>query len=149
MIGITFKIKNEYNNFIAQILKDVDVEKYEWDIYPGEIFQRHYNNKFFSEEHISGEYFSECINRREYYLIFADFKAFPIGKEHIEIQTFAQYIKSKCDIVFLCVDSQFIEVFSKNESILQKVYENCKAMGAKNIEIVNSIEDPDRYMYAF
>ncbi|WP_158408364.1 DUF2691 family protein [Desulfosporosinus fructosivorans] len=74
---------------------------------------------------LSGKKFFKCISRDSYYMIFADIKAYPIGNERAEIKTFEDFLESSCEMVFMCTDSIFIEFYSKDRKVLDKVYNNC------------------------
>jgi len=73
---------------------------------------------------LHGEEFFKSISRDNYYLIFVDIKAYPADSERVEIKTFEDYSNSNCEIVLLCTDSIFIEFYSKDKTVLDKVYNN-------------------------
>ncbi len=128
MIALDINVKNEKNNYLCKIFSGVDVLQYEWEIIY-EDFQFYENGKrkekLFEIDILSGEEFLKCISRDKYYMIFVDIKAYPINSKRAEINNFKDFLESKCEIVFLCTDSGFIEFYCKDNDILDIVYNNC------------------------
>ena len=52
MIGISFKIKNEYDNIFYQIFKSINFENYRWDIVQDEIYDSVGKNCLLTEKSI-------------------------------------------------------------------------------------------------
>jgi hypothetical protein len=73
-------------------------------------------------------------------MIFTDITAYPLGKDRIEIKTFEDFLESNCEVVLLCTDSIFIEFYSKERDVLDKVYNNCIGKGFEKVEYL-SIEN--------
>ena len=58
MIGISFKIKNEYDNILYQIFKSINFENYRWDIVQDEIYDSAGKN-YFDQASYSNEEFKK------------------------------------------------------------------------------------------
>jgi hypothetical protein len=99
---------------------------------------------------LSGEELFNCISRDSYYMIFVDLKAYlPGSSSRIEIKTFEDFIKSNCELVLICTDTTYIEFYCKDESVLDKVYNNCIDSHFEKIKYL-SIEDvPGRNLVAW
>ncbi|MDR2570583.1 MAG: DUF2691 family protein [Oscillospiraceae bacterium] len=158
MMGIRFEVENEYGNFLKQIFSSVDVINYEWQIVTNDSIKSmiKIGDRFFSENLfgdgdtvIDGKTFLKNINLKSYYMIFIDLKAFLIGSTHKEIQSYEDYLNSDCQIVFMCVDSSYIEVFCKDKSILEIIHKNCINYNFMNIELISHEECLGRSMLAF
>lgn len=131
MVGLEFKVKNGYNNFLYKIFNSINVQQYEWDIITDDIInsQSKVNDGIFTSSTVDGKSFLNAIMDKNYQMIFVDLKAFKSGSEHIEITNFKDFTESDCEIIFLCVDSIFIEFYAKDELILNTVYNNCIKFG--------------------
>ena len=152
MIGIRFEVKNEYNNFLKKILASIDVQKYEWDIITDDIIKAEKlrtNDGIFAADRVNGLHFLDCISKGRYYMIFVDLKAFPAGSYHAQIETYEDFINSDCQMILLCVDSIFVEFYSKDELTIKTVYKNCIDYEFENIKFILPDEDSEKSMIAF
>ncbi|NLP13487.1 MAG: DUF2691 family protein [Clostridium sp.] len=126
--SLDIRVKNEYSNYLNKILNGINLLNYMWYINTDDFIYPENSSpeeNFFGASILSGEEFFRCISRDNYYMIFADIKAYPVGGESTEIETFEDFLKSNCELVFLCTDSIFIEFYCKDRDILDKVYNNC------------------------
>jgi hypothetical protein len=102
--------------------------KYIWEINEEDIIYTENNRhikSFFGSNVINGEEFLKCISRESYYMIFADIKAYYVGDNRININTYGDYLESNCQMILLCADSTFIDFYSKDTAILREVHKNC------------------------
>lgn len=118
MIGLDIKVKNAHSNYLNKILYDINLFNYDWDIITDDFI--YYENGelteyFFGADVLNSEEFIKCISRDIYYMIFADIKAYPLGNERIEINTFEDFLRSNCVMVIMCVDVSFIEFYCKKK----------------------------------
>lgn len=151
MIGIQFQIPNEYNNFLFKIFSGVNVMQYEWDIITDSSIEKNTltgeikkSNGIFTANKLTGELFYKCISKKCYYMIFIDVKAFSKGSQHTCISSFADFINSDCQLIFLCTDSQFITVFCKDRGVLKQIFDNCCMF---NFQKANFISHQDGNQY--
>jgi hypothetical protein len=151
MIGLSFKVKNEYNNFLYKIFNSIDVQNYLWTIVSDDVIfpEKDYNDGLFASEMLNGKEFLSAIAKDTYYMIFIDLKAFPADSKQTEIQSFKDFIDSDCQMILLCVDSEFIEFYCKNRSILKTVYDNCLKYEFEEVEWISEITAQSRSMIAF
>lgn len=140
MIGITIKLKNEYNNFLFKILDKIGAEDFVWHIYDNEIIYKnnvnHLNTSIFQEDILDGTNFLNCIKIEKYYLVYADIKAYRKKKEITFIETYKDFLESSCEIALFCSDTTNIEVYCKDEDILRKIIENCKYAGLDDFYVI-------------
>jgi hypothetical protein len=128
MICLDIRVKNEYSNYLYKILNGINLLNYVWEINTDDFLYSENGDlkeNFFGSNVLSGEEFFKCISRDSYYMIFVDIKAYPVGNESIEFETFDDFLRSNCELVLLCTDSIFIEFYCKDRDILDKVYNNC------------------------
>ena len=128
MIGLSIRVKNTPDTFLYKLFDGIDLLKYAWEILEDFIMcekNNEHSQKLFDSNEMSGEEFFNCISINGYYMIFADIKAYPIKSNRVDIKTYDDYIKSDCQIIFLCADSSYIDFYSKDSKILDKAHENC------------------------
>jgi len=98
---------------------------------------------------IDGKSFANAIERDSYYFIFSDLKAYSNKKKWGNIETYEDFIDSYCEMIFLCVDSMFIEIYCKDERILQIIYDNCKKNNFNSIKYLVDSEAKQKSLIAF
>lgn len=127
MIGLNIRVKNVSDRFLYKLFNGVDLSKYTWKISADNIMYNEngeHMQEFFGCDTVSGEDFKKCISRDSYYMIFADFKAYPVGSNQQDIETYTDYLQSDCQMIILCTDSVFIDFYCKDNEILDKVHKN-------------------------
>ncbi len=134
--GLTFKIQNEYSNFLARILRNIDISKYYWSISEDEIFNKLNNEFLFNNDKYNGIEFEKIINGNIYYIIFANIKAYLIETEYEDILNYDDFIKSNCQMIILCYDSEFIEIYCKDLSEIEIIKENARQISIGEIEYI-------------
>ena len=149
MIGLKFRVKNEYNNFLYKIFYSVNVQSYEWEIITDDIVDSGEMDGIFCSEFVDGQRFFDRIGKESYYMIFVDLKAYYPKCTHVEIKNFEEFLESECKIIFLCVDSELIEIYCKEKSILEKVHENCQKFHFEDVKYISKKEASKRNMIAF
>lgn len=154
-VCLDIEVKNDYNNYLYRIFQGIDLSNYIWDVIHEDLFydRDHHGNvkqDFFGyKEQITNEEFIKCISRKDYYMIFVDLKAYPIGSTHTEINVYKDFVDSNCCIVFICYDSSYINFYCKNSEILEKVYNNCLGDEFEKVEWRTEAEVKNRSLVAF
>lgn len=129
MIGLEIIKNNESDNFLYNFFYGIDFKKYNWVIdYEEILFDE--EGDFFNKKIMNGQEFFKCITRNNYYVIFMDLKAYKfenkrIENKNIKIETYNDYLKSDCEMIFLCSDSQFIDFYCKDKAVLETIHKNC------------------------
>lgn len=137
-IGIEFNIPNEYGNFLEQILKQINLDEYIWKIEEDEIYinnnrkSNDNDDNLFKKSIYKNEDFKRIIEQKDYYIIFANIKLY-VKQDNIIINTYKDFIESLCILILLVTDSKFVEIYSKYENILDKIYNNALKSNFHNI----------------
>lgn len=152
MIGLDIKVKNRYSNYLYKIFEGIDLLNYVWEINTDDFL--YYDGgdlkqNIFGSDILNGEELLKCISRDSYYMIFVDIKAYPLGSDRIDIRIFEDFLKSNCEIVLLCTDSTFIELYSKDRDVLDRIYHNCKGIDFENVEYVSAEDVSERNFIAW
>ncbi|PJI07258.1 MULTISPECIES: DUF2691 family protein [Clostridium] len=152
MIGLDIKVKNEYNNYIHKIFDGIDLSNYMCQInFDDSLYLQNgkIGQDIFKTNILNGDVFLKCIPKDEYYIIFSDIKIYPIDSKFDEIKTFEDFMKSNCQMVFLCTDSTFIQFYSKDEVALDKVYSNCINNNFEDIKYIDAEDALKRNLIAW
>lgn len=144
MIGINFKIKSEYGSPLRKIFNKVSTDKYYWKIEFSEVYKitnQELDYKIFYKDIMNGKEFENESNIEVYYMIFLTTLAFKNKEDIIQINDYSDFEKSKCEIAFICSDTEYISVFCKDKSILEQILNNCRDNNFEKIEIITDEND--------
>ncbi len=142
--GIRFKIPNTYGRFLADMLSPVDIPAYSWFV-GGEESYRVKNSAldqplFPEATEMDGETFSDSIHQDEQYLIFVNVKAF--SKEPVkDIETYEAFRDSNCELALLIVDSTFVDIYCKDEPLLESLYQHTLTCGFEDVSYLTHAND--------
>ena len=98
---------------------------------------------------INGKSIVNAIERDNYYFIFLDLKGYSSKESWGSIETYEDFVDSYCELIFMCTDSSFIEIYCKDELILQTIYNNCKKNNFDNIRYIQDFDAKGRSVIAF
>jgi hypothetical protein len=152
LTGISFKTQIGYSNYLSQIFDSIDVTKYKWLIVTDDMVypqNTQMSESIFDSDIVSGESFQNSLNKDDYQMIFVDLKAFSVGGEISNVETYHDFINSDCQLVLLCVDSMFFEIYCKEVDIIEKIRRNCIANQFENIKFIEPEDAARRSMIAF
>ncbi|NBI27935.1 DUF2691 family protein [Chengkuizengella marina] len=140
--GISFEITNEYGVFIADILKTIDITKFNWQISSGEFYDQA-GEELFSEEIkiIDGTVFKNQLENNSYYIVFANLKAYPKEKVISKIESYEEFINSECQLVLLITDSCYTTIYCKEKEELELLYQNVIDCGFKDVQYITDKND--------
>lgn len=142
MIGIKFKTKNEYGNYFYKIFSSTNLLDYIWNITEDSVLLCKDNeliDSIFNKENLLGKEFLDCIIQEQYYIIFANIKAFLANDDNLqEINTYEDFIKSSCQFILLCFDTIYFEFYCKNERMLEQVKDACERHMFEDITCITS-----------
>lgn len=128
-IGIKFKIINEYGDYLKKIFNNINNSNYIWKIEEDEIYvsdTKNNNGFLFPQEKniLTNMEFIDIISQESYYVVFANIKLYKKIDDGIIINTYKDFLKSSCLLILLITDNEFVEIYSKNKDILEKIYDN-------------------------
>ncbi|MGP7816770.1 DUF2691 family protein [Niallia sp. 01092] len=143
--GISFEIPNEYGTFLGEVLKPIDTTAFSWRIGNGEsytVVDDGLDKELFpvDKKVIEGAELKNLLENNKYYIIFADLQAFPKG-EFSKIETYEEFIVSKCKLVLLVVDCCNVTIYCKNKEVIKLLYNNAKKYGFEDVEYITDEND--------
>jgi hypothetical protein len=143
--GVRFKTPNEYGSYISDVLKTIDVTKYTWSIDNTEIYYGN-SKKFIDYSHpsiLEGHEFKSLIDTENYYVIFAELKAFKSKEDVVDVNTYEDFINSKAEIILLIADVCYYDIYCKGPRLIEMIYDNALDRNYTDLEYVG--EEDCRY----
>ena len=147
MVGIRFKIKNEYDNIFYKIFKNIKFENYRWDIVEGEIYNLDGKN-YLDKESYSNREFKKLVEYGTYYPVFANIQIYQAQDEREDIQTYEDFIRSKCQLILLITDNEFVDIYTKNKTWLNTIYQNAINNDFVDIQYIEERKNSIRHEFS-
>ncbi|MEG1798171.1 MAG: DUF2691 family protein, partial [Clostridium sp.] len=97
--------------------------------------------ELFEEKQVTGKDFLNKITQIDYSIIFANIKAYPEKNISSEINNYEDYLNSRCELIILCYDVFYYEVYSKSENIIEVIKTNCIKNGFREVEYITKEND--------
>ena len=139
MIGIRFKIPNEYNCFLKQILENMNTQNGVWFIKTDDIIKSDGACLFAKESYMDKE-FKSIIGDNNYYLIFADIECY-LNHNFTNIYNYQDFLNSDCYLLIIIVDNVFVDIYAKSKDIINKLKENAMKYNFSDIKIISDLQD--------
>lgn len=144
MVGLQYEY-NPYSvgeQFLRLILDGVPIENYIWkfvndDIYPLPVLD---NSSLFNKQIVDGHDFSQKISTNSYQVISCNIQAFSMEKDITDLRTYEDYLNSKCQIVVVVIDNQFVDILAKDKTIVEQVYRNAVKNCFQNIRLLETVD---------
>ena len=106
-----------------KVLKPIHIPSYDWWVGSEESYlvaRGGLDEALFPEEPsvMEGSDLNRLFKANVYYLIFADLKAYLKGEIVLDIETYEEFMESKCEIVVLVADGQYIQIYAEDQKRL-------------------------------
>ncbi|MEH7349380.1 DUF2691 family protein [Gottfriedia acidiceleris] len=144
--GISFEIPNQYGQFLAEILNPMNFKDFNWFIIGEEsylVVDEDLDQPLFPDniQVINGPELEDKLKNNEYYLIFADLKAFPKNKNSVEIRTYEEFLSSDCQLCLLITDCTYTDIYCKDIELIEKLYINALQNNYENLSYITDTND--------
>ena len=153
MRRLSFEIPNEYGQYLFDILNAFDFKQYFWKTGGEEAYfieNDELSTPLFPKPHVyTGEAFYKRISERDYYVIFADLKAFNDPLHVKEISTYEEFLNSKCEFVLLLVDCSYVTIYAKNPEVITALYAKAIDSAYENVAYITDENDNRTTLVAF
>lgn len=153
MRGLSFEIPNRHGRYLYEILEAIDIRDYFWKSEAEEAYYIENNQldeAMFPQPYTyTGQDLYNRISAKDYYVLFADLKAF---KENTHIQgiaTYEDFLNSQCEIALLIVDSSYITIYVKDQHVTERIYRKEVQNGYENIAYITDDNDPRKALTSF
>ena len=153
MRGLSFEIPNKYGQYLFDILNAFDFKQYVWKTGGEEAYyieNDELGTPLFPKPHVytGGELYKR-ISETDYYVLFADLKAFPDPLHVKDITTYEEFLDSQCEFVLLLVDCSYVTIYAKNPEVITTVYAKAIASEYENVVYITDENDGRTTLVAF
>jgi Protein of unknown function (DUF2691). len=143
--GISFEIPNEYGSALKRMLAPLPIAAYNWYV-GGEECYRLVDKELeplFAREYdgMDGSKLQQIIEYPKVYLIFLTLQAFPVHSEVIAIRTYEEFLDSDCRFLLLIIDSVYVAMYGKDDTMLAALYHNAMNHGYENVQYITDDND--------
>ncbi|MCR1952866.1 DUF2691 family protein [Clostridium sp. DSM 100503] len=125
--GIKFNIPNKKGKYLYEVLNSINVLAYKWFINEDDIYCIENYKNLFQDQYLNGYEFKDIIMKNEYYIINTEIRAFSDEVKYENIQTYEDFLQSNVEILIIIIDSEYGEIYCKNESMLSNFYKEFKS----------------------
>ena len=87
-----------------------------------------------------GSEFYERI-KQEHFVIFPKLQAYFPHDEHDEILSYDDFQKSKCQLLLLIHDCCYVDIYIKDQSMIEELYQYVVNSGCQNVRYINDDND--------
>ena len=115
------------------------MEQYVWKISEDQVYLR--RKILFLSEVLNGQNFKETISCPSYYAVFANLQAYPIGSEFNELNSYEDFLKSSCEIAMFICDNIFVDIYVKDENIINTIKYTAEQCDFKEIDYITDEND--------
>lgn len=144
MIGLKFKIKNEYDTILNKLFHGINFSDYKWKIVDEEVLGMKGQEFFIKYEYDNNEF--QAMIQKEHYPIFLNLQIFPRNSSIIDFKNYGQFLKSSCELVLFITDNIFVAIFVKDGELLEKIYKNVINYNYTNIEYIRDSKEMSRLL---
>ncbi|MCC5893332.1 DUF2691 family protein [Exiguobacterium sp.] len=142
--GVSFKIPNAYGRYLSELLRPIEIERYTWLVGGEESYivgDDGLERLLFPQQTVlDGETFSQSVYDGEQYLIFVNVKAFST-RPVADVETYEAYMDSDCEIALLIIDSTFVDLYCKDEHLLESLYQHALSCGYEDVAYLTDTND--------
>lgn len=86
--------------------------------------------------------------QRKNKLMNSSFAMLPVIWWFIELNTYEDFLKSDCEIIILITDSVFVDIYAKDEMVINKIKYNAEQCDFKDIAYITDENDYRTYLSA-
>ena len=140
--GVFFKLTNQFDTILLDILSCVDVENYCWYNVRSEnqVWDKTRKERFLKSDYYSGTALSECISN-EHYAMFAKLQAYFIDGAFKDIDNYDDFKNSDCQIMLLLYDCDYVEIYAKDKNVIDSFYRNALELECEEAEYITDEND--------
>ena len=99
------------------------------------------DESIFLNKNINGGTFLKIILEESYTVIFANIKAYVYPIKYSSIENYDEFVKSECQLVILCTDVFYYEIYAKNIFMIEVLNNNAKENNFYDVEYITDEND--------
>ena len=123
--GISFRVPQGRTDLLREILDGINVQSLFWYNVESqnEVWSIPRYEELFKKEYYDGPSFYEQI-KLPHFVVFLKLQAYFKEGPYVDIHTYDEFMESSCLLLVLIYDCEFVEIFSKDKYITQKLFDN-------------------------
>lgn len=150
--GLYFELPNNSGDLFEEIFKNIDIEKYWWQIHFSDVF-RNVNNtsqNIFSDKSIlNGKEMLRLMNNGDYYMCFLSALAAESNPDELsKLTSYNDFLCSDNVLLVEIYDVVYVKIYCKSDLLMDKLKINATNLKCNNIRIVDDDND-DEYFKDF
>jgi len=137
MLGISFKIPNEYDTILYKILENIDLDKQSiCKIKEGEVLNEN-GACFFKDEIYKWIDFETMIKSNKHYPIFLNLQIYCNSNFSQDINNYSEFLDSKCQLILFITDNEYVEVYTKKQNHLNLINKNVTKYHFEDVKYID------------
>ena len=143
MKAIKCEFPNDYGCFLSPVMEAFKQESWTWAIEVSEVYQMvdgNIEDVFKAPSTLINQQFIQKLADYPHYLVFAEWKAYPDLDSIRPVTSFQEFISSDCQFIILVVDTTFVTLIAKDDSLLENIHNRLLENGASNIKLLAATE---------
>ena len=136
---ISFNVsQRNHDNILLQILNGIEESKYYWNYISNqsEVWKNLDGGLVFEQERYNNHDFFKCLSS-EHFVISIKLQAYKNDDDFSEIHSREDFYDSKCFLLILINDCEFVEIYTKEDSIANCIYKNAMSAHFKKISCIS------------
>ena len=145
--GVSFKIDQSDDLFLKKILAGINNKEYVWNYIDeqSEVHDISRSKDYFEQSKYSNDSFELKLNEPSF-IVFLKLQAYNANDDNKfkNINSFEEYWASTCQMIILVYDCEFVEIYAKNQEVIEKIFTNAKTNEYENISYITT-KNNERY----
>lgn len=124
--GISFKVPTMDTRMLSEMLADVDIGSYCWNVVNYQAWKADSHLELFDSDAYSGGEIRAILSQPSGLVMLLSMFAF--DGESCEIKTYDAYKRGNCVLALLVTDASFVDIYCKGEGLLAQLEKNIRAV---------------------
>lgn len=122
-----------------KIFHGIDSSNFRWKLECEEVFGEY--GEFFCDktDYINNDF--QNMVQKKHYPVHLNLQMYYKNSDVNEINNYDQFLISSCQLIIFIVDNVFVEIYAKNQTILERILKNAVDFYFSNIEYINESLD--------
>ena len=145
--GLFFRIKQNEDCFLNKLCPAINYKEFFWHNVSSqsEVWSFPREKDFLTREYYKGSLLKRRIKRR-HRILFLKLQAYYEEGKYLNLSTYEDYMDSPCCLIILVWDCEFVQVYSKDETFIKKLYDVVQKLGYTDITFVTDENDRRKRM---
>ncbi len=131
-----------YGTILYDILKEVNFDRYFWVVDSLFLIDNKLNDSLVEGVYLPKEFQAAII--KAHIPLFIRIRAYPLelyGLKIEEMEDYKCFMNSRCEIVLLCSDGGYYEIYVKDDDVLSKIKQSCLGIKHDRLEFITDKND--------